>query len=420
MPAGYRPNLLFLTHRAPFPPDRGDRIRSFHILRHLSQRFRVYLGAVIDEPVTAETVKALQQVTEAQALAPLSRYGRWARAAWTLSSGQSATEGLFHSSALSRQIRDWAQDVRFDAVFVFCSSMVQYAEAPALADVPLIVDLVDVDSQKWLDYAAAARGLKRWLFQREAAAVRRLERSLPARARAVALVSDAEAALYRSFCPNDQTHGIMNGVDLDFFCDDFPVMRKRPDQCVFVGVLDYRANVESLAWFCREVWPLVLARKPEATFAIVGKNPTAQVRGLGQLPGVRFVGPVPDVRPYIAESRMVVAPLQIARGIQNKVLEAMAMGKPVVATPQASEGLDVESGVHLLNAASAEEQCDALLRLYQDDALVNRIGSSAREYAAANHSWPACLAGLDVIFDSISQVRSPDREMALSSDCLPA
>jgi len=390
-----KPSLLFLTHRAPYPPDRGDRIRSYHILRHLAVTHRVYLGALLDEPLADGAAAALQALTAEQALVPLGRYSRWARAAWSLAVGRSATEGLFASHEFTARVRHWAKTVHFDSVFAFCSSMVQFTELPELARVPLVVDLVDVDSQKWCDYAATASGLKKPLFALEARRVRHLECSLPQRVKAVTLVSEAEAEVYRAFCPNDKTVAVSNGVDLNYFTDQFPVVQPRPNQCVFVGVLDYRANVESLVWFCREVWPTVLARRPDAVFAIVGKSPAPAIRALGQQPGVRLIGPVPDVRPYIAESRFVVAPLLVARGIQNKVLEAMAMGKPVIASPQAVEGLAVTPDVHLLSAASASQQSEAMLQLYSNDLLVGALGKRAREFILARHDWSACLAPLN-------------------------
>jgi sugar transferase (PEP-CTERM/EpsH1 system associated) len=278
--------------------------------------------------------------------------------------------------------------------------MVQFTEVPELADVPLVVDLVDVDSQKWHDYAAAARGLKRQLFALEGRRVRQLERSLPGRARAITLVSEAEADLFRRICPNDKTIAVPNGVDLDYFTPNFPVAEPKPNQCVFVGVLDYRANVESLIWFCREVWPRVVAQKPDAVFAIVGKNPTPAVKQLAALPGVRLVGPVPDVRPYVAESRFSVAPLQIARGIQNKVLEAMAMAKPVLVSPQALEGLEVVPGRDALLATSATEWARAIANLYDQPTLVDRVGLAGRRYVADWHGWSACLGAFDHFVDA--------------------
>ena len=397
-----KPNILLLTHRAPYPPDRGDRIRSYHLLRHLSRSSHVYLGALVDEPVSAETRIALREHTAAMTLAPLGRRSRWIKAAWSLARGRSATEGLFASQSLRQQVRTWARAIRFDAAIAFCSSMVQFTNVPELAGVPLLVDLVDVDSQKWHDYAAAATGLKRRLFALEGQRVRVLERSLPSRARAITLVSEAEADLFRRVCPNDKTIAVPNGVDLDYFTPDFPVAEPKPNQCVFVGVLDYRANVESLVWFCREVWPRVMAQKPDAVFAIVGKNPAPVVKQLALQPGIRLVGPVPDVRPYVAESRFSVAPLQIARGIQNKVLEAMAMARPVVASLQALEGLDITPGHEVCAASSPAEWACALSSLYDQGVFAARLGQAGRRFVAARHGWSACLAPYDDLVDAVA------------------
>jgi polysaccharide biosynthesis protein PslH len=386
--------VLFLTHRAPFPPNRGDRIRSYHILRQLAQHYRVYLGSLIDEPVSQSGSEVLDRLTVKRALVSLGPKVRWASAAWSFARGGSATEGLFASRQLRAWVRATARSVDFDAVVVFCSSMVQHAAVPELAHVPLVVDLVDVDSQKWLDYAAASSGWRKWLFSQEAARVRRVECSLGSRAKAIMLVSQAEAEIYRGFCPNAKTHAVQNGVDLNYFCPDFPVADPRPNQCVFVGVLDYRPNADGLGWFCDQVWPLVRVHRPDAVLAIVGKNPTVAVRKLASRPGVRLVGEVPDVRPFVAQSRFCVAPLRIARGVQNKVLEAMGMGKPVLATPQALEGLRVNPGIDALAASSAHAFAQAACELYSDDRLCRWLGEHGRDYVAARHSWEMCLQPL--------------------------
>jgi sugar transferase (PEP-CTERM/EpsH1 system associated) len=384
--------LLFLAHRAPYPPNRGDRIRTYHLLRHLAQEYQVYLGALLDEPLDDAGQAILRELTAEMALVPLGKRSRWLRAAWSLTSGRTATEGLFESPELRRQVRTWAGRIDFDAVFAFCSSMAPYAFVPELVDVPLIVDLIDVDSQKWFDYADQAGGLKRQLFALEGHRVRELERRIVDRAQAVTLVSHAEADLFRRHCPNDKTHAVMNGVDLDYFRPDFPVQQPRPNQCVFVGVLDYRANVESLVWFCREVWPLVRRQKPDAVFAIVGKNPVPAIRQLATQPGIRLVGEVPDVRPYIAESRFSVAPLLVARGIQNKVLEAMAMATPVVASPQALEGLLAQPPRDLLVARGASEWLTAIDQLFAPSSAAADIGQAARRFTERTHRWDTTLA----------------------------
>lgn len=379
---------MYLVHRVPYPPNRGDRIRSFHLLEFLARRANVYLGTLADEPLEPGTQEALEARCKQVAIERLGR-GRWLQAAISLAAGRSATEGLFRSAKLRRTLEQWTREVQFDAVVVFCSSMVQYLDLPGLQGIPAVVDLVDVDSQKFFDYTATARGLKKWLYQLEGQRLRRLECTLPGRVQAITLVSEAEAEIYRSFCPNDRTHAVTNGVDLEYFQ---PTGKEgRPDRCVFVGALDYRPNIEGIVWFCQEVWPQVLANRPEATLAIVGRNPDQAVRRLATIPGVEMIGAVPDVRPYLAEATLAVVPLQIARGVQNKVLEAMAMGIPVIASSGAAEGLEVNNGEEIVIASSPKEWETAICRLHADAPSRHRLAQNGRQFVEAHHHWEQSL-----------------------------
>jgi len=398
-----RPQLLYLVHRVPFPPNRGDRIRSYHILRNLAQRYDVSLATLADEPVTADMRRELDRLCVQVAIEPVGRT-RWVRAAGSLAMGWSATEGLFASPTLRRTVRRWAAERQFDAALVFCSSMVQYLDCPGLAAVPAIIDLVDVDSQKWFDYGEKTTGLKRRLFQLEGRRLRRLECSLPSRAQAITLVSEAEADVYRNFCPNDRTVVVPNGVDLDYFRPHPEGPRPwQPlpeiDRCnaVFVGALDYRANIDAVTWFTAEVWPLVRQRLPGLTLALVGRKPDRVVERLAALPGIRVFGTVPDVRPYVAAADFVIAPLRIARGIQNKVLEAMAMGKPVICSPAALEGLTAEPGRHLLVANQPTDWQTAIANLLAEKDFVMSLGLSARSFVERNHAWDQTLMQLDCL-----------------------
>ncbi len=381
--------MLFLAHRVPHPPNRGDRIRSFHLLQYLAERAELSLAYLADHPTPQETHRALARLCRrvtAERLGP----ARWLRAAGSLAAGRTATEGLFRSGRLDRTLRQWAAETRFDLVVVFCSSMAQYLDVPGLAGVPAVVDLVDVDSEKWFHYARAARGPGRLLYGVEGRRLRRLEASLADRARAITLVSRAEADLYRSFRPAENVYAVPNGVDLDYFR---PTVEPEPDgvpPCVFVGALDYRANLDGLAWFCRAVWPEVYARVPGAALQIVGSNPGRAARRLADRPGVEFIGPVPDVRPYLAAA-VAVVPLRIARGIQNKVLEAMAMGRPVVGTPEAFEGLELQPGRDALCAAAPGAWRDRLTDLLRNPTERIGLGAAARRYVEAHHHWPRCL-----------------------------
>jgi sugar transferase (PEP-CTERM/EpsH1 system associated) len=386
-----KPNILFLVHRVPFPPNRGDRIRSYHMLKFLAERAEVSLATLADEPLEAGTRQRLDSICSRVAIEPVGR-SRWLRAAASMASGRSATEGLFRSPRLARTIRAWSRETRWDAVVVFCSSMVQYLDLPELAGVPAVVDLCDVDSQKFFDYAAHARGLKRQLYRLEGRRLRRVECSLAGRVQAITLVSEAEANLFRSFCPNDRTHAICNGVDLEYYQ---PAEGDgRPGRCVFVGAMDYQPNIEGVVWFCDQVWPQVIAARPDATFAIVGRNPAPAVRRLASLPGVEVIGSVPDVRPHLAEAQIAVIPLLIARGIQNKVLEAMAMSKPVIASPQAIEGLAAEPGVHAAVAAAPADWLEQLQFLFADARARRDLATAGRLFVEHQHGWRACLQPL--------------------------
>jgi sugar transferase (PEP-CTERM/EpsH1 system associated) len=205
----------------------------------------------------------------------------------------------------------------------------------------------------------------------------------------VTLVGEAEAAIYRQFCAAGAVHAIPNGVDLDYFR---PAPEAAEPTCVFVGALDYHPNVDGAGWFCREVWPEVVRRRPGARFLLVGRRPAPAVRRLAGLPGVELVGQVPDVRPHVARAAVSVVPLRIARGIQNKVLESLAMAKPTVASPQVLAGLKAEPGADLLRATSPAEWVEAILRLFDDPALGRRLGAAGRRYVEANHRWEVCLA----------------------------
>jgi len=448
--------ILFLAHRTPYPPNRGDRIRSYHMIRFLAERADVHLAFLANEEPDPTTVEALESVCARVAWARLHPRLRWVHGAMSLARGRTATEGLFRSRDLARTVKSWAIGTKFEAVVAFCSSMVQYLNVAPLRDVPTLVDLVDVDSQKWLDYAAGTRGLKRAVYRCEGRRLRRLECSLPGRARAVTFVSQAEANLFREFCPAENVRAVPNGVDLDYFDPErfelaesngraqnrqglaqfaqsaeqtVPVpfsedgfqfaVESAANTCVFVGALDYKANVDGVCWFCERVWPEIRRRHSDATFELVGSNPSAAARRLGELPGVKLIGPVPDVRPHLVNASLVVVPLQVARGLQNKVIEALAMGKAVVTSPQAAEGLAVEDGIHLRLARDPEQWVREIAALFDNPAHRARLGRAGRQYTEVHHRWEAQLAPLarlldlpDHTLERVSQQRSPVHTLA--------
>ncbi|HSQ56458.1 MAG TPA: TIGR03087 family PEP-CTERM/XrtA system glycosyltransferase [Gemmata sp.] len=383
--------VLYLTHRVPFPPDKGDRIRNYNLLKQMFQRGRVWLACLADETVPRETVEELRRHCDRLAIVRSNRFKRWLKGGFSLLRGRSISEGLFAERGLRRVIREWAGETRFQAAVVSASSLVPYLRMDALARTPAVVDLVDVDSQKWLDFAAMSRGPKKWLYRTEARRLRRLEGGLPGWTRAVAVVSRAEADAYESFAGAGAATVASNGVDLEYFQ---PSGAATDLACVFVGAMDYHPNVDGAVWFAREVWPLVRATFPTAEFRIVGRKPIAAVEALGKLPGVVVTGGVPDVRPYVASSMVVVAPLRLARGVQNKVLEALAMGKPVVAAPPALAALGTVDGVDVLSAAAPREFAAAVCELLGSPSRCRELGAAGRRYVELHHHWDRCLQPL--------------------------
>lgn len=381
-------NLLYIAHRTPFPPDKGDRIRNWNVLRFLANRANVHFACLADEPVSEETRQAISDLCIKLKIVPID-CRRWLRSMASAFMGGTFSEGAFSSPELRRTLKDWARQTRFDAVIVSASSLTPYlCQLPGL---PALVDLVDVDSQKWLDYAAASSFPKSLLYQLEGTRLRRLERDLPAKCKAVLLVSDAEARIYKQYARPGVVMTTTNGVDLDYFKPrDLP----QETACTFVGALDYKPNVEGACWFARTVWPSLYRRRPDLRFRVLGRRPSPAIRSLSGYPGIEIVGQVPDVRPWIARSTVVVVPLQIARGVQNKVLEALAMEKAVISSPTALNGLQAVPGEHLLAASSAQEWIETIERLLDDAKLRRRLGTGGRTYVELNHTWDRCLEPL--------------------------
>ncbi len=404
--AADRPRVLYLTHRVPHPPDRGDRIRNFHLLRRLAARGRVWLACLADEPVSEESASVLRSLCEAVAIVPVRPKLRWANAGLSLLSGRSLSEGAFFDPTLTSIVDNWSRSVGpFAAAVASASSLAPYLRRPALADTPAFVDVVDVDSQKWLDFAAATRGPKRRLYQLEGRRLRKLEAGLPHWAAGVSLVSRPEADVYDAFAGPGAATVATNGVDLDYFR---PTGAEERPACVFVGALDYLPNVDAACWFADAVWPLVRRRHPGAEFWIVGRSPAPAVRRLADRPGIKLVGPVSDVRPHVASAAVAVVPLRLARGLQNKVLEALAMAKATVAAPPALAALTTRPGTHLLSATTAGEWASAVCDLLADPARRQELGAAGREFVEAHHHWDRCLSPLvDQVFgptDALSDV----------------
>jgi polysaccharide biosynthesis protein PslH len=392
------PDLLFLTQRLPYPPIKGEKIRPLQILRYLTQRYDVHLGCLIDDPEDRqyiETIRAMCRDVHMASLDP--RHARL----WCLRgllTGEPLSVAFFQDRGLARWVADVVQRVRPAVIFVNSSNM-----APYILDLPRtglrVVDLADLDSEKWRAYSETAGFPMRAIYRREWRHVAALERRIASECDLASFVSDAEAKLFASLVPEfaGRIRGVGSGVDHHYF-DPAPGYPAVYDPAlptfVFTGTMDYPPNVDAVVWFVEAILPLIRRSVPRAQFYIVGNNPSRAVQRLGREDGVRVTGRVADVRPYLFHATAAVAPMRIARGIQNKVLEAMALGKPVIVTSGALEGIAAEPGRDVLLADTAADFAAAACRL-ATGAEGASIGLAARQCILKDFDWSARLSRYD-------------------------
>ncbi len=391
-------NLLYLVHRMPYPPNKGDKVRSYHLLRHLAARHRVFLGTFVDDPEDEAHIQTLRGLCTNLHVARLQpRHARVASLAGLLT-GDALTLHYYRNAGLRRWVARTVQREDIAAAVVFSSSMAQYAQAHP--ELPMLVDFVDVDSAKWDDYAPRHRWPLSWLYRREGWRLLACERAVASQSRRSFFATEKEAALFRQRAPEcaGRVEAMDNGVDTDFFNVD--ASRASPFEAdelpiVFTGAMDYWPNVDAVTWFAAEVLPRLRQSRPQLRLHIVGRAPSAEVRALAADPGVVVSGTVPDVRPYLQHAAVVVAPLRLARGVQNKILEAMAMGRPVVAATACVEALTAEPGREILDAATADEYLRCIDLLLQAPDRAAAIGQAGRVHVQRAYTWPAHLAVLD-------------------------
>jgi sugar transferase (PEP-CTERM/EpsH1 system associated) len=389
--------LLFLAHRVPFPPNKGDKIRTFHFLRHLAQRFRVDLGAFWDRPEDEHAGEHLREMCRHLHLEPLRKLPALARSATGLLRQQAFTMAYYRHAGMHRWVQERLRSGEVDRIFAFSGAMGQYVHG---ADgTPRVICFDDVDSDKWAQYARNQRWPLSAIYAREAHLLAQVERRFADEFTASIMISELEGTLMRELAPSAaaRIHVIGQGVDLERFSPDVALAPALPPDgplVVFTGVMDYLPNVAAVVWFVDSVWPKVIAAHPTGRFAIVGARPTAEVLRLAANPGVIVTGGVEDVRPYTRQAKLVVAPMTIARGVQNKVLEALAMARPVVATPAAVQGLGNADVPGVLLAEEAGDFASAVARVLGDpDAAA--LGRAGRQFVQTHHSWDVPLRQLE-------------------------
>ena len=396
--------ILFLCHRMPFPPDRGDKIRSYNLLQRLTEIAPVHVGCFADDDRDMGFADDMAQISASQRVLRRDR-SRIVAGLTGLARRQPLLVSLFDNPALHKWVARTLAERPIRVVVAYSAQMAHFV--PTLpTGVRFLMDFVDFDSAKYAAYGTQGSGPMAWINRREGRMLLNFERQVAARADISAFVSEAEAALFRtaSTLGPDRIVAIENGVALDYFdpAADFPAVDHGDGPLlVFTGQMDYRPNVEAVDSFAHHILPAIRTVHSDARFAIVGRNPTKAVTALSDLPGVIVTGGVPDVRGWLAAADVVVAPLRIARGIQNKVLEAMAMARPVVASPQAAEGIDATNERDFCVAANPAEEAAKVIALLADPAHAARLGAAARTRMEARYRWSATLARLpDLLYGS--------------------
>ncbi len=425
-------NLLYLVHRLPYPPNKGDKVRSYHLLKHLAARHRVFLATFVDDPddeAYVDTVRALCADMHVARLKPVTAK---LRSLGALLTHEALGLRYYRNAGMQAWVNRTLATNQIDATVIFSSVMAQYVASANAADgenggsgtsgstgnsgIPMLVDFVDVDSAKWTQYAANHRWPMSWLYRREGERLLAYERKVAIRSRRSFFVTENETALFCKMAPECAPHveAMSNGVDADFFAPDaqhvspFAADPAKPAQIpiVFTGAMDYWPNIDAVSWFVTDILPNLHLAWPQIHFYIVGRSPPTAVLALSSH-HVTVTGTVPDVRPYLQHAAVVVAPLRVARGIQNKILEAMAMGRPVVASSSCAQAIDARAGDELVSATTSDDFVREIGALLKTPAVAASIGIAGRQRVVQSYSWAAHLAGIDRYLDD-----TPHRQKA--------
>lgn len=389
--------ILFLCHRFPFPPNKGDKIRSYHVLKALCQYGDVYLGALIDDPLDWQYVPKLSKQVKDICVVERRRVRKhWLKCLTGVIQGAPITNTLFFSPQLELWIDGLIQRNKISKIYIFSSAMAQYV-LKYQNKLPIVTDFVDVDSAKWSQYAKRKWPPSSFIYQLEAKRLNAFENEVSRVSEASLLVSDMEANLFKkTVYHSNSVMSMPNGVDTNYFnphanySNPYQGTNKR---LVFTGLMDYWPNVDAVTWFAKEIFPKIQAKYPEVEFIICGANPAKSIFKLTRR-DIMVTGRVPDIRHYIAHADIIVAPLRIARGIQNKVLEALSMSKPIVASPAAIEGIACDGVKTIWVEDSVEAWVDRIQILLERPPQV--IDSHA--WVKQNYSWEASLNCLSHLF----------------------
>lgn len=377
--------ILYLAHRIPYPPDKGDKIRSYHVLSHLSRLGDVDLLAHVDDPRDLRHRQILADCCRRVELFPIHPgISRLKAMLAVLRPGMPLSVAFMARRVVAARVRELLETEDYDLIVAFSSQVARYV--PPGVRVPFIMDMVDVDSAKFDQYGRISRWPKSWIHRMEAKRLRAFERAIGDRASRVVLTTGREVSLYEaSVSRSGNVSAIVNGVVLPDSVT--PQAERKAPVALFLGQMDYPPNVDAVQFAARQIWPLVRAQRKDAIFRIVGRNPVAAVLALAGLPGVEVTGAVPDLKAHLDGAALSLVPLRIARGIQNKVLESLAFGLPVITTRSVLDTLHEDARDAITARDEPEALASAVVELLDDPALRQRLADKGRAFVRLRHDW---------------------------------
>lgn len=395
--------ILFLSQRVPYPPHKGDKLRAFHTIQYLSKNHDVTLFCLSDQPDDDQHRIVLKKYCDNVHIFFQSRWKKWLRCLIAPFFLKSFSESYFYSRDLKRKVDEILRKNSVDLIYIYCSSMAPYVLHRR--DYPKMIDFVDADSDKWAQYACWGK-YSRWWFRKhpiylyEYFRVRALETRIGQIFQCGIVVSNHEKAILDKHCDSLPIYSVSNGVDLEYF---FLHAGERKKEVVFTGNLDYKPNINAVSYFWHKIWPKILKHVPDVKLKIVGRDPVYRILKFNGLNNTEIHSNVPDIRPYLRSASVAIAPMLQGRGIQNKVLEAMAMGTPVVCTTLAAEGINVIRGEEVLVADNASDFTNEVLRILQNPDLVCDLSKKARQRVEKDYSWVQNLDKMEQIISRIGK-----------------
>ncbi len=389
--------ILFLCHRVPFPPNEGGKIRSFNMIRHLhDQGHQVTVASMARNDPEMADAQGLRAYCHDLMLAQVNELSQKIKMVARLFCLDPSSMGYFHSAPLIREVNDRIKHENFDLIIVHCSSVAPYVAD--VTDIPKLLDFADMDSQKWLIYSKIKKWPLSWGYWLEGSKLLRAEKKQSLQYDMCTTTTEAETDTLDDYNTGAASGWFPNGVDTDYFSPDDTA--HNPYEISFVGKMNYYPNEEAVVFFCDEVLPRLRDKNKRISFTIIGARPSPTVQKLGEREGVTVTGFVEDVRDYLRQSALMVAPLNIARGVQNKILEAMSLGIPVVSSVLAGKGVDCVPEEHFLTADSPAEYVTQIMRILDDPLLHRQLAEAGRARMLSHHRWPSAMAKMDRLIDA--------------------